>query len=220
MQHISQTLSTCTPPSSNSSNSAIAKPEGGFKTPLASRTGGEVFSRLAAQFGAKLLDHWAAVPGARDEWGQALADFHPVEIERGLRATRARAFVPTLGEFLQLCRPALDPETAWHEAAEGMREREAGRRGRWSHPAVYRAAQPMAWELRTSHHAAQRKRWALQLQREFAQGWGAPIPEPTLRITQQELRRGPPPPEIRARLAAIRAAARATHHPHAHTAQP
>ena len=212
MQHISQTLSTCTQPSSDN---PVAKPEGGFKTPLQSRIGADVFARLVAQFGAKLLDHWSAAPGAREEWGQALADFHPVEIERGLRATRARAFVPVLGEFLQLCRPALDPETAWHEAADGMREREAGRRGRWSHPAVYRAAQAMAWELRTSHHAAQRKRWALQLQREFAQGWGDPIPDPTQRIAQQELRRGPPPPEIRARFAAILAAAR-----HSEPAQP
>ncbi len=203
MQHISQTLSTCTPPSLGN---PVAKHEGGLKPPIANhvatRIGAEVFARLIAQFGAKLLDQWAAAPGARDEWGCALADFHPAEIERGLTACRSRVFVPVLGEFLQLCRPALDPEAAWHEAAAGMAARERGEQGAWTHPAIYRAAQQMQWELRTATHATQRKRWAAILARQLAAGWGD-IPPPTLRITQQTLRTGPPPDRVRADIARI-----------------
>lgn len=203
MQHITQTLSTCKQPSSGSPS---AKGEGGFKTPLPRQIAAGVFARLTAQFGAKLLDHWAAVPGVRDEWGQALADLHPLEIERGLRATQGRAFVPTLGEFVLLCRPALDPETAWHEAVAGMSVREYGHPGEWSHPAVYRAATGFAWELRTSSYPAQRKAWGLRLQREFARGWGE-IPPPTLRITEAPVRTGPPPDHIRTQIRAQLASA-------------
>ena len=207
MQHITQTLSTCKQPSSNN---PAAKGEGGFKTPLPKQIAAGVFTRLTAQFGAKLLDHWAAAQGVRDEWGQALADLHPLEIDRGLRATQGRAFVPTLGEFMQLCRPALDPETAWHEAAAGMAARDRGNPGEWSHPAVYRAATAFAWELRASTYPAQRKAWALRLQREFARGWGD-IPAPTPRIASTPVRTAPPPAHIRAQIQAQ--LARAGRHP-------
>jgi hypothetical protein len=183
-----------------------AKGEGGFKTPLSKQIAAGVFARLTAQFGAKLLDHWAAVPGVRDEWGQALADLHPLEIDRGLRATQSRAFVPTLGEFMLLCRPALDPEAAWHEAAAGMAARDQGDVGEWSHPAVYRAATAFAWELRSSGYAAQRKAWAIRMQRELARGWGD-VPPPTLRIANTPVRTGPPPGHIRALIRAQLASA-------------
>lgn len=198
MQHITQTLSTCRQPSLDSLN---AKGKGGFKTPLPRQLAADVFTRLTAQFGAKLLDHWAAIPGVREEWGQALVSLHPLEIDRGLRATQGRAFVPTLGEFMLLCRPALDPETAWHEAAAGMAARDRGDTGEWSHPAIYRAATAFAWELRASTHAAQRKAWAIRLQRELARGWGE-VPPPALRLANTPVRTGPPPAHIREQIRA------------------
>lgn len=186
-----------------------AQGEGGLEPPFARQVAARVFARLTAQFGAKLLDYWAAAPGVRDEWARALAQLHPTEIDRGLRATSRRAFVPALGEFVQLCRPALDPETAWDEAAAGMAARERGGMGEWSHPAVYRAASRFSWELRCATYAAQRRRWAAALAREFDAGWGEPIPPPTLRIARQELRCGPPSAEVRARIAALLADRRA-----------
>lgn len=203
MQHISQTLSTCRPPSSDD---LAAKGEGGFKTPLPLQIAASVFSRLTAQFGAKLLDYWASTPGVRDEWGRALADLHPLEIDRGLRATQARAFVPTLGEFMLLCRPALDPEAAWHEAFSGMAARDRGNAGEWSHPAIYRTAIAFAWELRVSSYPAQRKAWAHTLRRELARGWGE-IPPPAPRIANTPVRTGPPPDHIRAHIRAQLASA-------------
>jgi hypothetical protein len=84
-----------------------------------------IFTRLSAQLGAKVADLWGGVPPetVKTEWAEALASFERAEITRGLKACQTRAFAPTLGEFLRLCRPALDPEVAWLEASEGMRDR-------------------------------------------------------------------------------------------------
>lgn len=135
------------------------------------------------------------------EWALGLADMRPEEVARGLAACRTRRFPPSLGEFAHLCRPALDPEVAWHEAYEGLRAREGGEPGVWSHPAVFRAARIMGYELRTQHFAAVRKRWGMTLNREFAAGWGEEVPAPAARIEKQELGSNPIPPEIRKRFA-------------------
>jgi hypothetical protein len=142
----------------------------------------KIFTRLSAQLGHKVADLYACVAPdiVKAEWGNALAGFHPNEIKRGIDACQTRIFAPTLGEFLRLCRPALDPETAWIEASENL----AGEY-EWSHPAVRRAASQMSWELRSSTFAEMRKRWVWILEREFAQGWEEPEPE-ALRI------KGPP----------------------------
>lgn len=135
----------------------------------------KIFKRLAAQLGHKIADLYASVDpqDVKAEWGSAMADFHPEEIKRGLDACQTRVFAPTLGEFLRLCRPALDPETAWVEAVEN-------RDGQftWSHPAVRRTAGQMSWELRTSTFAANRRRWTMVLEREFAAGWEDPAAAP------------------------------------------
>lgn len=143
-----------------------------------------IFTRLSAQLGSKIADLYGGVDPAavKTEWADALSGFDPSEISRGLTACQARVFAPTLGEFLRLCRPALDPEIAWLEAVEGMAARENGRNGEWSHPAVYRAASSMAYELRTSDFKAQRKRWEWLLNREFPKGWLLGVPGSMVRI--------------------------------------
>lgn len=165
-----------------------------------------IFTRLSAQLGAKVADLFAGVPPAtvKAEWAEALAGFDPSEISRGLKSCQTRAFAPTLGEFLRLCRPALDPEIAWTEAAEGMRFRESGSGdGEWSHPAVYRAAQSMAYELRCSSFRECRKRWEWQLGREFAKGWGEAVPPSRLRL-ENEARTRPPNEQERQLLANLK----------------
>jgi hypothetical protein len=137
-----------------------------------------IFSTLHAQFGTKFADFFAGVDPHRvkSEWREALGVFHSSELTRGLAACRTRSFVPSLGDFLRLCRPALDPETAWIEASEGMRQRIRGRSVDWSHPAVYRAACSMAFELRESGFKEHRRIWAWRLNIEFEKGWGEDVP--------------------------------------------
>lgn len=168
----------------------------------------EVFARLTAQLGVKVADLWAGADPdrVRSEWAEALAAFDPSEIRRGLAATRARTFAPTLGEFLRLCRPALDPEAAWIEACECMRQRDAGEVGDWTHPGVYRAARDMAYELRTSTFKQNSRRWTWMVERELRRGWLMAVPKPAPRIEHDADKPTRPPNETeRAALANLRA---------------
>jgi hypothetical protein len=192
MQHVTTALSTSKPTS--------------LAEPIPQRWVARIFDRLTAQLGAKVADLYAGVPAenVQAEWAEALAGFAPAEIERGVRACQTRIFAPTLGEFLRLCRPGLDPELAWFEACEGMRAREAGELGEWTHPAVYRAAGQFAFELKTSSLQPVRRRWEWILQREFAKGWGEDVKPPLQQIEHKPALRQPTEHERKA-LAELRA---------------
>lgn len=165
----------------------------------------ELIRALNAQLGTKLADMFEGVAPAdvEIEWSAQLAGFRSEEIERGLAVVSERRFPPTLGEFKNFCRPALDPEYAWYEAAAGMRARAAGKRGVWSHPAVYRAAKNFDYELRRRSFADCRTRWSMELRRQFAAGWGEPVPDPVLAIENQPIKGGAPSPQVRAHIARI-----------------
>lgn len=51
-----------------------------------------------------------------DEWAMELDGFSPEEIKRGLEASRANKFPPTLPEFISLCRPAASVRPSADEA--------------------------------------------------------------------------------------------------------
>lgn len=51
-----------------------------------------------------------------DEWATELGGFTPEEIKRGLEASRAKTFPPTLPEFLTLCRPVATVRPSADEA--------------------------------------------------------------------------------------------------------
>jgi hypothetical protein len=139
-----------------------------------------LFERLAAILGSKMADIVAgsSPEAVKREWSEALAGFGDDELRRGIAATRTRRFPPNLPEFLHLCRPALDPETAWLEAAKGLKARADGTAFAWSHPAVYWAARMVESELRSSTYAAQRKRWDWLLAEQWAKGVWANPPNP------------------------------------------
>jgi hypothetical protein len=164
-----------------------------------------IFDRLSGQLGSKMADLYSGVPAetVQAEWAAALAEYHPNEIARGLAACSERSFAPVLGEFLRLCRPALDPEWAFYEAADGLRQRDAGEVGNWSHPAVWRAACTMGSEVRAGDWKAHRSRWTYTLRREFDAGWGD-IPAPAIRIGHEVKAGGPPSAAQRAELARMR----------------
>lgn len=193
MNTISNALSMLPPPSSRTESA-------GLPTQWVER----VFDRLRLQFGERMADALDArnVEAVKAEWSDALAGYSAQELARGLKACQQRAFPPVLGEFCRLCRPALDAEWAFNEAAEGMRARDRGQVGEWSHPAVFRAACALSVEVRTQPFAAVRRRWTFVLERELASGWGEDVPAPAPRL-RDEARRGPPSPEVRARIAAI-----------------
>lgn len=150
------------------------------ETPIPESWVKEIFARLSAQLGAKVADLWEGVsPSAvTTEWAGALAGYSRAEIRRGLKVCQTRAFAPTLGEFVRLCRPALDPEVAWTEAQAATQQRAQGETGEWSHPAVYRAARDFEHEIRTGTYRQHRKAWEWRLEREFRNGWQEEVQKP------------------------------------------
>jgi hypothetical protein len=179
--------------------------QGGSPDPVPQKWVARIFERLTAQLGAKVSDLYAGVPAenVQAEWANALAGFHPSEIDRGLRACATRPFAPTLGEFTRLCRPSLDPEVAFIEAAHCLMQRDLGEIGGWSHPAIYRAASKMNLEVRAGIYREVRKRWEVTLMREFEEGWSE-IPVPLTRITAQPAPARPPSAKEREKLAQMR----------------
>lgn len=165
-----------------------------------------LFERLIGIFGKpKVAEMWAKADPVlvREQWASGLADLQPQEIDRGIAACRERLFVPNVGEFKRLCRPALDPELAYWEAERGLADRGRGEMGRWSHPAVYRAAVAMAQEVRAANLAACRRRWEWVLGRELEDGWGDGIPEPAKQIEFKEPEVVAAPQAVRRKLAEL-----------------
>lgn len=171
--------------------------------PLTLKTVEAVFDRLKGQFGAKLADMWAPVlsaPPARDErgnilevpnivereWMEGLAGFQRHELQRGCDAcSDGRIFPPTLGEFKLLCRPCLDPEYAWHEARECLKQRDAGQVGDWTHPAVFFAAVGMSAEVRSDDWRRHKVKWTRNLHGSLSKGWRQ-IPPVKERVEEAE----------------------------------
>jgi hypothetical protein len=121
-----------------------------------------LFGKLSARYGTLFADRYAGVP--QDvliaEWGAELAGLSGDDIRRGLDGCRDLRFPPTLPEFLALCRPPIEPHTAFMEAMRNMRERDLGRNPAWSHPAIYWAAVEVThYDMRQSTYSAIRSRW-------------------------------------------------------------
>lgn len=196
---ISQALSTLMPSTSSPVSFSNAL------RPLPASRVEDIFTRLTAQLGKKIEDLFGAVPqeDIKAEWADGLAGYRGREIMRGLKACQARVFAPTLGEFCLLCRPTLDPEVAWLEAAEGVRARRNGNLGEWSHPAVYRASLAMPYELASYSYRACRKQWDWTLSKEFSKGWGEDVPPPPLRLARPDPVAGPPNQAVRDHIAKL-----------------
>ena len=161
-----------------------------------------VFDRLSGQLGTKMAELYKGVAPdlVMTEWAIALVGFSADEIATGLDACQTRRFAPTLGEFLQLCRPSLDAEVAWHEASSKLFARERGEAVEWSHPAVYRAALEMRDALRQGGLRACRNRWEAVLRAEFSAGFGAGVPDRLVALAAPLERACPMPDAVRQRL--------------------
>lgn len=146
----------------------------------------DLFSRLGAILGSQFAHMLAGadVDRVKAEWAQALAGFTADEVALGVSSVRLRKFSPNLPEFLHLCRPSLEPEVAWGEAVDGLRSHERRRLFPWTHPAVFWAANEMAFEVRNGNFHQHRVRWAAVLGRQWhAQRWD-PIPDPRMRAIE------------------------------------
>lgn len=138
-----------------------------------------LFAKLSARYGTLFADRYAGVPQdlLMAEWGSELAGFTGEEIRRGLDGCRDLKFPPTLPEFLALCRPPIEPHTAYIEALRNLHARDLGENPEWSHPAVYWAAVEVThFDLRQHTYAAIRARWERALSDQLRLRAWPPIP--------------------------------------------
>lgn len=126
------------------------------------------------------IDNWA------ESWVEAFEEegITPNDVKVGLRECRRRfAWPPSCAEFVQACRPHVDPLRAYYEAVAGVRARFAGEHGEWSHPAIYWAAMTMAVELREQSYSQAKARWESTLAQQLAKSVWDEIPRPHLQLT-------------------------------------
>lgn len=147
---------------------------------LPSRWVARLISKLQIMYGAKFTQQWEGIDPAlmQAEWAEELAGFTGEELATGLAACRERPFPPTLPEFMVLCRPPINPEVAFHEAAFCTAQRRRGERGDWSHPAIYHAAVKVGQhDILNCAYATLKARWNKALADELARGEWEPVPD-------------------------------------------
>ena len=116
----------------------------------------KLFARFSAMYGRKFADLWADcnLRDVKATWAEDLAGFTGEEIKRGVDACKTRTFPPTLPEFVQLCRPAVDYESLYISAAMGVSS------GVWNNKLAYWATQAVgAFEVRNEPYAKMKNRW-------------------------------------------------------------
>jgi len=140
-----------------------------------------IFREMSAMYGKHFADMWAGadLESVKETWARRLAGYTPDELGRGLGALGR--YCPTLAEFMQLCRPPLDYETAYREAAYNLHARERGE-DEWSNPAIYWAAQAFGpWDCKNLPYERAEKRWRECLDKVVEDGCG-PVPPPLLAL--------------------------------------
>lgn len=143
-----------------------------------------LFERMLLDYGKKFADQWekADMDKLIAHWARELAGYSGAEIKRGLDALATREWPPTLPEFKKLCRRPLDPMHAYYEAIAGIQARAAGEYGKWSHPAVYWAAMPLAFDLGSQTYSQVKPRWEAALNEQLDKGEWAEIPQPMVAL--------------------------------------
>jgi hypothetical protein len=119
------------------------------------------------------INNWA------ESWVEAFEDegISPEDVKRGLKVCRSRYdWPPSCAEFVKACKLTVDPLIGYYEAVEGVQARQRGEQGTWSHPAIYWAAMPLAFDLGTQPYSHIRARWEKALAEQLARREWPAIP--------------------------------------------
>ncbi len=149
--------------------------------PLPTAWVSKIIQKMKMMYGTKFTQQWAGIDPAdlQTEWAEMLAGYTGEELGRGLDACRTRTFPPTLPEYMTLCRPPVQLESAFHEAIQGLIARRRGERGEWSHPAIYHAACKVGThDMLNGNYQALRGRWEKALTDLLLDRSIEPVPEP------------------------------------------
>lgn len=143
-----------------------------------------LFTKLLAFYGSKFLDMWANtdIDEVKKIWATEIRKLTTEQMRVGYEQLATRKFPPTLPEFIELCKPAIDLTGAYYEAVNGLGQRERGEIGTWSHPAIFWAASAMSFDLKSQTYSAISKRWEKALQAEMSKGEWSTIPMPAIAL--------------------------------------
>ena len=143
-----------------------------------------MFDRMLLEYGKKFVDQWAGADSEKliEHWAHEMAGYNGVEIKRGLSKLSVEEWPPTLPMFKKLCRPAGDSVSAYYQAVEGVAARARGEMGAWSHPAIYWAAIPMAFDLGSQSFSQMKSRWENAFTEQMDRGEWSDIPQPIVAL--------------------------------------
>lgn len=125
------------------------------------------------------IDNWAV------SWAEAFeeAGITPADIKGGLKVCRVKYDKPpSSAEFIKACKPSVDPLVSYYEAVAGVQARAKGEVGAWSHPAVYWAAMPLAFDLGNQTYSQIKPRWERALAEQMGRGEWPAIPAPMVAL--------------------------------------
>lgn len=86
---------------------------------------------------------------------------------------------PSIKEFIDLCKPRLNIDKAYYEALALVSARKNGETGEWSHPAIYWAAMPLAYDLSHQTYSQMKERWKDALEAQYDRGEWPDVPKPS-----------------------------------------
>lgn len=145
----------------------------------------KMFDQMLLTYGKKFVDQWGTADFDKltAHWAREMASYTPTEIKRGLAGLELLDWPPTLPAFKKLCRPPLDVTAAYYEAVSGLREREAGNMGNWSHPAIFWTTVHVgAFDLKNHAYSQIKERWEKALKAEMDKGQWSAIPAPMIAL--------------------------------------
>ena len=139
----------------------------------------KLFSNMEMLYGARMEKMWQGKDKGQvtDFWHMKLSGFSREEFTRGVKALDKQDYPPTLPQFIKLCCPDVDASVAYFEAVKGMRERSRGKKGAWSHPAIFWAAASMTFDLLNASYQQVEKRWKAELAKQLEKSSWPEIPE-------------------------------------------
>lgn len=147
-----------------------------------------LFNRLDGAYPHKWRSNFAnqqAIDNWMESWVEMFEEENitPAMVREGLNHIRKRCdWPPSCAEFIKACKPSVDPMVAYYEAVAGVQARAAGEFGTWSHPAIYWAAMPMAFELKEQTYSQVKVRWERSLARQMGRSEWDPIPQPMVAL--------------------------------------
>lgn len=151
----------------------------------------KLFANLTMLYGNRMEKMWSGMDKSQVMvfWHLKLEGFTRDEFMRGVKAVDSLEYPPTLPQFLNLCRPPVDPVKAYHEAVKGVQDRRNGEMGKWSHPAIFWTAASMAHDLLNMSYQQVKPHFEKKLEEELSRTSWQEIPPVSESLPAPEINR-------------------------------